>query len=447
MKITKEIIQRIEGEATLELEWEEQKVSFARIKFFNYRGIEEILLKRPLLDALVLTPRVCGICSHSHAIASVLAIEACYKHAGEVLHVSQKAKDIREIALNAEKIQNHIKWYFFTILPELKRVSDPTYHGNAFREKQWFQAQMAITESLKMGAHFTGQWPHGSFVMAGGVTCDPLKSDVFSALGCLDAVIDFCETYFYGMPLEEFLSFDSALQVMSTSSALSQGIDEMLKHGFDRLGRSYDRFLALGESYLYEGSLKASKTAVLGADVKYVHESLENTFFEDKHKGYTYSKSAMYKKNYCEVGPLARLMVAKEPLMRDFHRRFKDAALTRVVARAVECAHLLRRTKELLSCLDIKEPSFIPPKKDIHSLSAEGIGVVEAPRGSLIHHVIVHQGIIASYDIITPTVWNLGNGNKQNPSTAQHALIGLNSFTKADFILKSFDVCSVCTTQ
>lgn len=447
MKITKEIIERIEGEATLELEWENEQVTFAKIKFFNYRGIEEILKKRPLLDALALTPRVCGICSHSHAIASVLAIEAIYKNQGESLHVNQKAHDIREIALNAEKIHNHIKWYFFSILPELKRVADPTYQGNAFKEKQWFQAQNAIMESLKMGAHFTGQWPHGSFVMAGGVTCDPLKSDVFSALGCLDAVIAFCEEHFYGMTLEEFLSFDSALQVMSSPSALSYGIDEMLKQGFDRLGRSYDRFLALGKSYMYEGSLKASKTTVLGADVKFVQESLEHTFFEDKYTGYTYSKSALYKKSYCEVGPLARLMVAKEPLMRDFHRRFKDAALTRVVARAVECAHLLARTKQLLLELNLKEPSFCPPKKEIHSLSGEGIGIVEAPRGTLIHQVKVHHGIIESYNIITPTVWNLGNGDKKDPSTAQKAIIGLNSFTKADFILKSFDVCSVCTTQ
>jgi hydrogenase large subunit len=73
--------------------------------------------------------------------------------------------------------------------------------------------------------------------------------------------------------------------------------------------------------------------------------------------------------------------------------------------------------------------------------------VIEAPRGSLIHYVVAQQGVIESYDIITPTVWNLGNGDKENPSTAQKAIIGLNSFTKADFILKSFDVCSVCTTQ
>ena len=83
----------------------------------------------------------------------------------------------------------------------------------------------------------------------------------------------------------------------------------------------------------------------------------------------------------------------------------------------------------------------------VDKLHGEGIGVIEAPRGSLIHYVVAQQGVIESYDIITPTVWNLGNGDKENPSTAQKAIIGLNSFTKADFILKSFDVCSVCTTQ
>lgn len=124
-KITKEIIERIEGEATLELEWEDAKIHFARIKFFNFRGIENILKDRPMYDAIAITPRVCGICSTSHALASTLAIESCYADFGESLHVSQKAKDIREITLNAEKIQNHIKWYYFSILPELQKLKKP----------------------------------------------------------------------------------------------------------------------------------------------------------------------------------------------------------------------------------------------------------------------------------------------------------------------------------
>ncbi|NCB54903.1 MAG: hypothetical protein EOM49_08220, partial [Epsilonproteobacteria bacterium] len=127
MKITKEIIERIEGEAALEVEWEDEKIAFAKLKFFNYRGIEEILRKRPLYDALAFTPRVCGICSHSHALACVRAIESCFEHAQETITLNKKARDIREIALNAEKIHNHIKWYFLSVLPELEKMDDPTY--------------------------------------------------------------------------------------------------------------------------------------------------------------------------------------------------------------------------------------------------------------------------------------------------------------------------------
>ena len=56
-------------------------------------------------------------------------------------------------------------------------------------------------------------------------------------------------------------------------------------------------------------------------------------------------------------------------------------------------------------------------------------------------------GEITSYDIITPTVWNLGNGSLQNPAVAQKALIGVKNMHEAELIFKSFDVCSVCTTQ
>lgn len=447
MKITKEIIERIEGEATLELEWYEGKIDFAKIKFFNYRGMEKILEKRPLYDALALTPRVCGICSHSHALASVLAIEECFKNSGLPLTITQKAKDIREIVLNAEKIHNHIKWYFFSIYPELQKMMGTETYQNAFKDKIWFKAQKAITESLKMGAIFSGQWPHGSFVMAGGVTCDPLKMDIITAQNILEQVVGFCETYLFGCTLEMFLSFNAFSSLIANDSHITQSIEQMMEKGFDKIGRSYDRFLALGESFMYDEPSKSVKTHVVSADIKSVHESLEHTFFEDMEYGYTYSKSALYKKNYCEVGPLARLMIGKDPLIRDSHRRFKDATLTRIIARLCECAHLLQRTRELLLHVNIHEPSFVSPSMDVNDLCVQGLGIVEAPRGSLIHKVDVRYGHIYFYDIITPTVWNLGNGNKEAPSIAQKAIIGLKTIEKADFIFKSFDVCSVCTTQ
>ncbi|HIP29836.1 MAG TPA: hydrogenase, partial [Sulfurospirillum arcachonense] len=76
-----------------------------------------------------------------------------------------------------------------------------------------------------------------------------------------------------------------------------------------------------------------------------------------------------------------------------------------------------------------------------------GIGRCEAARGSLLHKIEITRGMITSYDIITPTVWNLGNGSKEEPAIAQKALMGIEEICEADLVFKAFDVCAVCTTQ
>ena len=444
MKITKEIIQRIEGEATLELEWKEDKIDFARVKFLNYRAIEAILQKRPLLDSLMITPRICGICSHSHVITSVMAIEDVYTNAGVEIQITPKAQKIRDLALNVEKIQNHIKWFYFLILPELFKLNGEKFaQSEPFRDKEWFEAQKAIRNIIKVGSIFCGQWPHGSFVMPGGVTCDPLKSDVVDAKSYLEDVKEFLESYLFNSTLDEFLDLQSVIDIMDTNSTIDKAVYYMKESGFNQIGQSYDKFLVLGG----KRSRKSIKTTVYNADVKYVSESLEGTFFESKESGFTYSKSALYKGNYYETGPLARAIISKDKFIKDCHRRCKDSSLTRVLSRVREIAKLMNDTEEILESLDISQKSMNTPKFLPKNITSFGKGVTEAARGSLIHDISVKNGLIESYDIITPTVWNLGNGTKENPSTIQKAIIGLNSVEEADFVFKSFDVCSVCTTH
>ncbi len=447
-KITKEIIQRIEGEATLELEWEEDSISFAKIKFLNYRAIEEILKDKHLLDALMITPRICGICSHSHVISTVKAIENCYENIGVEFDITNKAKSIREIVLNAEKIQNHIKWFYFSILPELFKMNKKKFADTEqFRDKEWFEAQKAIANVIKMGAVFSGQWPHGSFVMPGGVTCDPTQSDIITAKSILDDVIEFLEEYLYGCRLEDFINLASVANLMNFNSTFDKSVSFMKEKGFNYIGKSYDRFIALGGYTGNERARKSVKTTIFNADSKFVKESLDNTFFSSKKGGYTYSKSALYKDAFYETGPLARMIISKDNLVRDCHRRCKDSSLARVIARVREIAILTERTKNLLNSIDLKEKSFQRARFMPKEITSKGEGIVEASRGTLIHRIDVKKGKINHYDIITPTVWNLGNGSMKNPSVAQKAIIGLKSVEKADFIFKSFDVCSVCTTQ
>lgn len=446
--ITKEIIERIEGEATLELEWKNDKISYVKIKFLNYRAIEDILIDKHLLDALMITPRVCGICSHSHVNATILAIEDCYRNSGIDLKISDKAKKIRELVVNAEKIQNHIKWFYFSILPELFKINSEKFvSAEPFKDKEWFEAQKALSEILKMGAIFSGQWPHGSYVMTGGVTCDPLQSDITNAQNFLSNVYDFCEERLFGCGIDEFLELDSISDLMNFDSTLDIAVAFMKEIGFNKIGKSYDRFISFGEHKGADEAIKAIKTRLYKANVKFVKESLENSFFQSKKSGFTYSKSAVYKDDFYEVGPLARLMIGKDSMIRDCHRRCTDSVITRIIARVKEIAILLKRCSYLLETIDINQKSIQMPNFMPKHITAEGIGIVEAARGTLIHKIRVEEGRIKKYDIIPPTVWNLGNGSPKNPSIAQKAIMGLGSMKKADFVFKSFDICSVCTTQ
>lgn len=76
-KVEKRILNRVEGEIELKLVWEKGRIKDAFIIAPNFRGFEFILENKPLLDALVITPRICGICGHAHLIATTNALEIC----------------------------------------------------------------------------------------------------------------------------------------------------------------------------------------------------------------------------------------------------------------------------------------------------------------------------------------------------------------------------------
>ncbi|MDD2370171.1 MAG: nickel-dependent hydrogenase large subunit [Sulfuricurvum sp.] len=77
-------------------------------------------------------------------------------------------------------------------------------------------------------------------------------------------------------------------------------------------------------------------------------------------------------------------------------------AFVRITARIDEVVSLIAYIRMLLTSLDLTESSFIPPVP-IESISGKGVGVVEAPRGSLIHRATVEKEKIVSYSIITPS--------------------------------------------
>lgn len=422
-KITIEkLIEKIEGEATLNFHFDKEKIDFVDIAFLTSRGIEEILVGKPALDALVINPRVCGICGHAHLIATVKALENCYEN----IQISKKAEIIRELTLTFELIQNHFKWFYLTLMPLLGE-----------EQKVLFAAKPSNLMA-KAIAHLAGQYPHNSYAMVGGVVSDPTQIELLQIKNIIQETIHFFKNHMVLADTEKLLSCENIEALLSKEGDLPYLLNSIIKRKWHSLGKSYDRFIAFGESSYFKRG-KSLKTRV--------QPSISEKYLQISKNSNSLAKNVMYKHDYYEVGPLSRAMLLKTPLIKDAHRRYGDTLFSRILARSCETLQLLHHSLTLLQKVDLSEPSYIKPAQELKNVSGEGVGAVEAARGSLIHKVKLQEGKIEAYQIITPTQWNLGNGTKEMPGIAQKAMLDLSDTDIAEFIFKSFDVCSVCTTH
>ncbi|MDY0233787.1 MAG: nickel-dependent hydrogenase large subunit [Sulfurimonas sp.] len=416
------LIEKIEGEAKLNFNFKDGKIDFVDVEFMSTRNIENILKGKKAFDALVINPRVCGICGHAHLIATVQALESCY----EDLQLSNKAKIMRELTLNFELIQNHFKWFYLTMLP-------------FFGQKQ--QILKATYPSQLMGkaiAVFGGQYPHTSYAVVGGVVCEITQMDIIKIESYISQTLKFVEENLVKVDSKTLLASKDADELLSFYGDLPDILREIKKADMLSHAKSYDRFIAFGENSFFKKGKSLKRNVSHSISLKDVKESQMPSSF---------AKNVSYKGRYYEVGPLARAMINKKALIVDAHKKYGDSLYSRILARVYEITELLSYSQKLISNLDLAEPSYIEPQLDISKLNSSGYSAVEAARGTLIHKVEIEEGIIKNYEIITPTQWNLSGGTRENPGVSQKAMVGLSDTKTAELVFKSFDVCSVCTTH
>lgn len=449
---TVDIVERIEGEAKLVCSWENKKISDARIEFLNFRGFEFMLEGKSPLDALVYTPRICGICGQAHLLATVNALENIYENIGEKLTIPTKAKILREIGLNIEIIDSHIKWFYMFIMPDIVALSTKDYQKYApLKGRKWIKAVNVASETIKALAIIGGQWPHTSYMIPGGVVSDPSLLDLTSMENYLDGAIIAFEEDMVNMDFDKYLSLSSISDFDKIDGDLKEFINLSFEHDFHNIGRSHDKHIAFGESSLFKSG-KIKKRANSKLDLSKIEEHTKHTFNmkqeDDTSDSYTWAKSVTYNGEFYETGPLSRALIQNRKFIKEIHKAHKDSVMTRVMARVDELARLLHETKALIKKIDISEESYIKPKISLNDVDeASAKSVIEACRGSLYHDLSIKEGKISSYNVITPTVWNLGPQSSKELSVAQKAIIGNASLDIAKIVLRSFDVCSVCTTH
>ncbi|MES9880366.1 MAG: nickel-dependent hydrogenase large subunit [Sedimenticola sp.] len=473
---------RVEGDLEVQLEISAGEVKEAWVVSPMYRGFEQILQGKEPRDALVYTPRICGICSVSQSVASARAIAAAQQ-----LPMPANGALSHNLLLACENAADHLTHFYLFFMPDFVNdtyANEPWYDAVAQR----FQAVKgsATKELLPARSGFmhlmgllAGKWPHSLAIQPGGSTRPLEIQEKARVQTLLYSFRQFLQTTLFGDSLERIVALDSsaalknwAMEAAPQSSDFRRFLQISDALGLEQLGRAADHFMSYGayrdhqgEPLFAEGSWDGQPGEV---DHRQITEDLSHSWMrhqtEPKHPyegitmpdaeaegGYSWCKAPRMAGQVMEVGALARQQVAGNPLIRDLVQQSGGNVRNRVIARLLEIARLVIAMEQWSRELTPKDPFcyHAPMPKD-----AVGCGLVEAARGSLGHWIKIKKGRILNYQIIAPTTWNFSPRDAQgNPGALEQALVGAPLRAgevdpiSVQHIVRSFDPCMVCTVH
>jgi Ni,Fe-hydrogenase I large subunit len=473
---------RVEGDLELTLDIEDGVVREARVSASLYRGFEQLLLGRPAEDALVIAPRVCGICSVSQSLAAAAVLRAA-----QGTEPARNGLIATNLAHAAENIADHLTHFYVFFMPDFARA--------AYAERRWHDAAQtrfkaasgsALREALPARARLletmgliAGKWPHSLAFRSGGVTRALALGDEMRLFALLADFRGFLERVLFAAPLEQIIALDSAdaLERFAEGDRAAGDFAFFVRIGRDlrleRIGRGPGLLMSSGAylcpegHFLPAGLLDARTGALRPPPLQAVEEDVSHSFMRDTagdparaetlpdiHRpgAYSFAKAPRLEGRAVEVGALARQAVAGHPLIRDLlARQGASNVFARIVARLLEIALLTQAMDEWARSLRRRERFCTP---DAPLRDGDFAGFVEAARGALGHWASYRGGEIARYQIIAPTTWNFSPRDASGqPGPLESALQGLEvggegaSSVALQHIVRSFDPCMVCTAH
>ena len=470
---------RVEGDLEITLDIDDGRVAAAYVNSPLYRGFEQILQGKLPADALVLVPRICGICSVAQSAATALALADA---AGTT--PPSNGRLAANLTLAVENLADHLTHFYIFFMPDFAREeykSRRWYHGAAQRFRAI--AGSAPNEVLPARARFmqmmgllAGKWPHTLAVQPGGSTRPLQSSELFRLQRSLREFRGFLEQVTFGARLEEVAAIASREQLDAWHAQTGDGdlrafLDIAVDLDLWHVGRGTDRFMSYGcyqeqgrrlfPAGLWHGGALPLDIAGINEDTSHAwyaaaglpqHPAAGSTLpVAAKEGAYSWCKAPRLAGQVVETGALARQVVAGHALARDMVAGSGASVAARVVARLLELALVLPAMERWLGELAPGQPWCITSQL---ADETAGVGLVEAARGSLGHWLTVRRGRIHNYQIIAPTTWNFSpRDGAGTPGALEQALAGLPADAAEPLpaiihhVVRSFDPCMVCTVH
>ena len=445
--ITIDPVTRIEGHARITLQLDDSgAVQDARFHVTQVRGFEKLTEGRPFSEMPAIVARICGICPVSHLIASSKACDALM-----AVQIPETGAKLRRIMNLAQIVQSHALSLFHLSSPDLLlgMDADPAERnivGVLRKHPEIARDGIALRKfGQQVIETLGGKRVHPGWIVPGGVS-HPLEATQRDTI---------------------LAQIPGAIKIGKTALTWFKGQIENFRPEIRTFANFPTMFMALvnerNEWASYSGWLR-----VIDADGKIVADHIEGAKYRDYIGEYdnddsylktTYYKPYGYPEGIYRVGPLARMNMCRSagtPLADEELAEFRELERHTVLssfyyhyARLIELLFALERMQVLLN-----DPEIL--SKHVRAFAAvnnlNGVGIMEAPRGVLIHDYTVDEnGLMRNANLVVATGHNNMAMNKGVLQVAKHFVKGdklqEGMLNRVEAVIRCYDPCLSCSTH
>jgi NAD-reducing hydrogenase large subunit len=455
-KITIEPVTRVEGHGKVTIHLDDAgKVRQSRFHIVEFRGFERFVQGRPYWEAPVLVQRLCGICPVSHHLAAAKAMDVIVGVGPHKLPPT--AEKMRRLMHYGQMLQSHALHFFHLCAPDflLGFDADPAVRniiGLALTHKD-----LAVQGVLlrKFGQEIiratAGKKIHGTGAIPGGINknLSPEERDSF---------------------LKGAAPFNIAQMIEWAGAAVELFKDYHKKHRdlVDGFAAFPSNHLSLvrkdGALDFYHGVLRAvdaeGRKIIDDVDYQDYLDYIGEEVRSWSYMKFPYIKSLGKGAGWYRVGPLARLNTCDyipSPLAQkefETYRAYTDGkpnnmSLHNHWARLIELLHAAEVIRELLLDKDLQGDRLVRKGKK----ASEGVGLIEAPRGTLFHHYRINaDDQITMANLIVSTTNNNEPMNRAVHwvavnTLAEKAEITEGMLNRVEVAIRAYDPCLSCATH
>ena len=463
--ITISPITRLEGHGKIDIFLDDDgNVADAYLQVVELRGFEKFCEGRPVEELCRITPKICGVCPGAHHMASAKACDALYN-----VTIPPAARKLRELYLNAHIAHSHLLHFFALGAPDfIPGAAAPKAERNVLGliDRVGIDIGREVLKNRgyaqKIQGIIAGHPIHPVAALPGGMAKPLDEAERAEIEAMARSLVDFAQT---AVDL-----FEKDVLSVPQNAELIGG--DTYYHETHYAGLVDDQ----GRVNFYDGRVRV--VAPDGSETALFEPAEYESHIAERVVPWSYLKLPYLKKvgwqgmvdgaesGVYRVNSLARLNVAKgmaTPRAQEAYERLFDhfGATTRADAkpvhhtlafhwaRLIECLYAAEETLSLA-----RDPEITSP--DVRTLPTDkptsGVGVVEAPRGTLYHHYTTDaRGMVESVNLIVATVQNNAGMNMSVKKAAQSLIkegnLSDELLNRVEMAFRAYDPCLACATH